>query len=671
MITLTKNFQKIIETYVGNTDYGDVYIRAYAKYTSQDIDKNQTSVTVEERVYLSVGEFTSSSGTSCYVDIAGDISYGNPNGTYYAGETTIKSHTATITHDSNGSKEISIGIGFTSTPWGWGDKWAYDSVKLPTIPRASTISCTSPYIGDTGTVIIDRKSKNFTSSVWFTFGSVTKTIVTKSSADSIPFKTQDYINELYAQIPNSRSGKGTMYCDTYSGNTKIGDTKSTEFSLYAKESDCNPSVSVTVADTNSTVTSITGSNQKFIKYLSKPKVTVQASAKNSASIKSYLINLNDGQTSNSSETTFSSIGSNTITVSAKDSREYSTSLSKTLDMVDYVKLHINSLSLARTEGTSTTVKLTCAGEWFNGSFTDTKANALTYQFQYRESGSSDWTNLTTPQPTINNNAFSWSNITLNFEFNYEKEYQFRVVVNDLLMSDNRTETIEKGQEIIAIGEDTVWVNGKLIAQNYEGNVNGRSNVTTHYNGYTTNLNSATTTGWYRFNKEATNRPDVIASWGVVVVQNDGNWFFQTAYGTFSVNGTRMAHRGYINGSWTDWEYIASGTGPVELYSNSTGTNGTVTLSKTAADYSYLEVFIKFMEGTGHIKSVKIPNPNGKAFQESFLLKESNNSASTVYFKNWAISGTSITTSTGGAWGSSGWVGDYNNIYIVKVLGYRV
>lgn len=203
-----------------------------------------------------------------------------------------------------------------------------------------------------------------------------------------------------------------------------------------------------------------------------------------------------------------------------------------------------------------------------------------------------------------------------------------------------------------------------------------ANVNDHYNGYTTNLNSATTTGWYRFNQEASNRPTTIAAWGIVVVQNDGAWVFQTAYATYTTNATRIAHRGYVNGSWTSWSYVPEGTGPISLYDNANGTTGTVTLSETSANFKYLEIF--YMKNNSYtstktIHSVKVHNPNGKKVSLVWGAVESS-SVTQVQVATKTISGTSITHNNAGyingtATSASSSM-NANEFYITKVVGYK-
>ncbi len=379
------------------------------------------------------------------------------------GYKSILSNTVRVPHNNDGTKSIEIAFSFDGKLSNW---YPYgmisQSITLPQIPRASDIACGSPYIGDTAIISIDKKASSFTNTLTYKIGTLTGIIATNTSATTVQFQTSAIADQIYSLIPNGKEIQGTIYCVTYNGSTQIGDTQSTNFNLYAKETVCKPDVTATVVDTNTSVTSITGSNTKFVKHISKPKVTVNATAKKSSSIKNYLINLNDGQTSSTKENTFSTIASNKVTVFVVDSRNYSNSKDISLDMVNYIKLHLDTISINRPEGTSSEAILNCSGAYYNGSFSDTISNTLSGSFKYRKSGVTSWTDGGSISPVISGNTFSISDLALGTLFDYEEEYQIEVTFEDKFVIEKETISLEKGQEVVAIGDDKVWVNGDLF-----------------------------------------------------------------------------------------------------------------------------------------------------------------------------------------------------------------
>lgn len=456
MATLTTSFQRLGEAYIG-TSGGSLYVRIYARYTEQDIANNRTYVYYQARSYYDRTYIQDDQGT---IGVSGTgASYQSAGCTRpTTGESVSVTTSGWVYHNNDGTKSISCAASISFPNWGWSNT-AYGSADLPRIPRASGVACSSPYIGDNAIISIDKKASSFTNTLTYKIGTLTGTIATKTSETTVQFQTSEIEDQIYALIPNVKEIKGTIYCTTYNGDTQIGDTQATEFNLYAKESVCKPDVSATVIDTNTNVTTITGSNTKFVKYISKPKVTVSATAKKSATIKSYSINLNDGQTSNLQENTFDSIGSNKVTVSATDSRGYSSSSDVELDMIDYIKLHINTISITRPEGTSNEAILNCNGAYYNGSFTDTTANTLSGSFKYRKSGETDWIDGGSITPTITDNTFKITNLSLGSSFNYEEEYQFEISFEDKFVIAKEVVSLEKGRETIFVGDNKVYIYG--------------------------------------------------------------------------------------------------------------------------------------------------------------------------------------------------------------------
>lgn len=453
-----------------NVTTSNQYISGYVEYTetlgSDYITTNKSTLTAT--LYLrrtNSYSGTPTSSTSCvltfkidgttYTQNLGTVTV--PNGGSYV---KIGSASKEITHNADGSYKTSISVTY-SMPYSnlTLSEQSSGTISLTTIPRASEVACSSPYIGDNAIISIDYKSESFTHTITYQIGTLTGTVATKTSSKTPQLITSSIASQIYSQIPNDKEIKGTIYCTTYSGDTQVGEMQSANFKLYAKESECKPTISATVVDTNEEVTTITGSNTKFVKYLSKPKVTIIATPKNSASIKSYSIDLNDGQTSNLQENTFDTIASNKITTKVVDTREYIATSDIDLDMIDYVQLHINKLELTRPEGTSNEVILNLTGVFYNGSFTDEVSNSLEANFKYKLYGANEWTNGGDITLTTENNEFKVTNLSLGEIFKYDEEYQFEITIKDKLMQVARKEPIPKGQEVWWEGEDGVGVNG--------------------------------------------------------------------------------------------------------------------------------------------------------------------------------------------------------------------
>lgn len=455
-----------------NVTTSNKYISGYVEYNetfNEDyISTNKSTLTATlylHRTNNYSGTPTSSSNCTLTFVIDGTTYPMNigtktiPNDKSYV---NIGSASKEITHNNDGSYSTSISVSY-NMPYSNLSISNQNSgtIYLTTIPRASSIACSSPYIGDNAIISIDKKSSSFTHTLTYKIGTLTGTIATKTSSTTLQLNTSEISDQIYTLIPNDKEIQGTIYCTTYSGDTQIGDTKSTTFNLYAKESACKPDVSATIVDTNTSVTNIT---DKFIKYISKPKVTINATAKNSATIANYSINLNDGQNSNLQENTFDTIGSNKITVNVTDSRgykAYENGLDYELDMIDYIKLHVNKFLTTRPEGTSNEVIINLAGVWYNGNFSTTKPNTLSASYQYKNANDAEWTTGGSLTLSIAGNTFKIENLSLGTIFDYNEEYVFKFSISDLLMTITETMQVPKGQEVWWESEDGIGVNGNI------------------------------------------------------------------------------------------------------------------------------------------------------------------------------------------------------------------
>lgn len=373
---------------------------------------------------------------------------------------------ADIVHNSDGNKTAYASFKWVSGHSRVGTIIGSASKVLTTIPRTSSVSCSSFNIGDATTIVISRASDSFTHTVTWAFGNASGTIATKTSATTIGATIP--ASSLYAQIPNAKSGVGTITCQTYSGDTLIG-TSTCNFTAYAKESECIPTVSASIVDTNDTTISLTGSNTKFIKGFSNAKVTISATAKNSASISSYLTSCGDGRTSSTAVTQFNNINSKYISVKATDSRGYSKSVDYTLDWIEYIRLAFTSITVKRTESTADKANMTIKGNYFNNSFGNV-SNSLVLKYRYKE-GTGEYTDWTTLTPTITDNTFTYTELLENLDHN--KEYTFEFMIDDQLMTVYSDPVVlTKGIPVLRVGKDYVDINGdKAITEKQLNNIN--------------------------------------------------------------------------------------------------------------------------------------------------------------------------------------------------------
>lgn len=367
---------------------------------------------------------------------------------------TFASAVLKIAHTPDGSKSFTIS-GFSGWIYASGNTYASSQTfTLPTIPRASSVSCSTANIGSNATITINRASTSFTHTLTYSFGSLSGTIATKTSSTNISWTIP---TTFYGQIPNSKSGTGTITCDTYSGSTLIG-SKSTSFTATVSESASKPTLSPTAVDSNNTTTALTGDSSKFIKYYSNASVATGAQARNSATLKSQKITCG-AKSITSASGTINAVESGSFTFSATDSRGYTTTQTLNKTLIEYIKLTCSLNAGAPTTAGVATLKI--SGNYWNGTFGKV-ANTLTVQYRYKAQGGS-YGSWTTVSATKSNNTY---NATATISgLNYQTTYVFQARAVDKLATINTDEQARRTTPIFDWSKNDFNVNGTLKVNN--------------------------------------------------------------------------------------------------------------------------------------------------------------------------------------------------------------
>lgn len=175
----------------------------------------------------------------------------------------------------------------------------------------------------------------------------------------------------------------------------------------------------------------------------------------------------------------------------------------------------------------------------------------------------------------------------------------------------------------------------------------------------------------------------------IPVINDGEFQYTTRYmpntkthSQYNTEQDRLAtlnmlswwNGAYNSGNNSNLTYCHQGTiqaKPISLYDNSSGSNGSITLSQSAANFTYLEIYYRSNDSV--FSCTKVFSPNGKT---ASLIVSFPYSSNIAYQKNKSIkiNGTSITNVAY----SETWIdasgkcdaSNSNNIHITKVVGYK-
>lgn len=363
-----------------------------------------------------------------------------------------------IQHNDDGKKSVS---------WSWhiatgtsvlGTLSDSGTRTLTTIPRASDITASNADIGSSTIIVINKKASSFTTTIDYKFENETSwtNIVTKTSNTTYGWTLPE---SFYNQIPNKKYGVVTLRAITYDGGTKIGE-KTTTFNAFANEELCKPVISnIGAIDTCEATVLLTNNNTKFIKYESAPMLSWDVSAKNGASIISQKIN---GVEVVSPYSPLNWSDSYKLTVT--DSRGYQTTYDFNLSTIDYFYPQITASGKRKTS-TSSNIILNVSGKFFNGYFSDTNKNTVTFKCNYKKKDDTVW-NTTTLTPTINaDGTFTLTDFDLGEICDYKYSWQFSITVTDKITPQSSNFPITKGDPVyywyVTEGINYFKVNGEI------------------------------------------------------------------------------------------------------------------------------------------------------------------------------------------------------------------
>lgn len=657
--------------------YSGIIHGEYSKYTrlrinytvSQEESTAVSTITMDLYAERSKGSEQYNNTGKAYYNLTGK---GNTNMNFSWAASSLElylgSSSTTVQHNDDGTASVTLsGYWYTGRA---GSNYIPEAISisqnitLQTIPRASSVSGGSGNIGEKTTISISRASAKFTHTLKYAFGNLSGTIatgVTTSYEWTLP-------TSFYSQIPNAKVGEGAISCDTYNGNTLIG-TKSVKFYATAPESSCRPTVSATIKDTNSTTIALTGNSSKLVKYKSTAQLVISSTVKNSSTISSVTVNGINVGTNSSITLNYSNVSADSFTIVTTDSRGYTnTSYVLTPSFVNYVPLTVNA-RFFRPQPTTGEVQLTYSGNYFNGSF-GSSSNTLSITWKYKETTASSYTTGGTITPTLSGNTISSKTISLGTIFNYQKSYDFQLIAVDKLTNTTVNTVISVGLPVFNWGKDFFNVNGKLTAEKVDAS---NLPVATAITG----ISFDDVASGQKLNKSFIGTVQVNDVWyNLINIRHRNGYDDGIDYGLQIRNEltdpkSRLYLRSNFGGNWSEWEAVYTAK---SLYDNASGSNGGITLSESAGNFLYLEVFYSTNRGNQlSFSSQKIYNPNGRDINLNAVVKDAGQDVMYMESSLYNIGGVSMVWRTKGSShnyaNSVGYYSD-NTIYIFKVVGYR-
>lgn len=417
-------------------------IHVYADETTVDTANNRSYISTELWI---LGSSYSAYNVDC--NVTGANGYTNSHLTAN-GWVQLVSGGFWAPHNADGTGSATVGSYYSS---GYGNMpYGEFTLTLTKIARASqpsinTYPNNSPDItAGTACTIHMNKQANFTHTVKYSFGKKSGTIAT-GVVDNCSWTPP---TSLLDQITTATVGYGGIMVETYSGSTKIGETKTCNFNLHIPNNS-EPTVgAITLTEQHAGVKAKNAN--VTVQQISKKLVSVPVSAKYSASIKKVTC---DGVALSNNNGTYTGYISNksngTYKVTVTDSRGLQSSNAATQTFYEYAKPFITA-TLKRESETSAKGALSVSG-----SYSTILSNTIRMAIRRN-----DDTYSTSVYPTLSNGTISYSKSYT--DLNYVQSFTVKVKATDGFgESVEVTAVLGVGQYALWMGKYNVKVGGKL------------------------------------------------------------------------------------------------------------------------------------------------------------------------------------------------------------------
>ncbi|MBM7154174.1 hypothetical protein JO388_07785 [Streptococcus suis] len=498
-----------------------LHLNVYIDQASQNIPSNSSTVNWRVTVSRTGNYYTYNQlgDSTLVVTIDGvQVHSSSPRWATSGEEVQLASGSRTISHNADGSKVVSISADFNPNNGIHGRIITSGSLGLTTIPRSSSVGVSSGVIGSALTININRQSSSFKHTVRYVWGNKSGTIATNVDTSTTWTIPLDFAND----IPNSTSGTGTIYVDTYSGSTKTG-TQSTTFTASVPDS-IKPSLTgFTLVDGNTAARTLIPGEQQFVQIVSNIAVHFgQATGAYGSTITSYhaeIVGKNQSTSQNGGSLGIMNYhGQVTIRARVTDSRgRTSNTIERTVTVLEYFAPAFN-FGIERSGATSSTFSILRNARIAPLTVGGSQRNTMTLTFRVAPADSNNYTIDNGPASGTFTTLASLTNSLANLSGTYSSDKSWDVIgiLEDKFTRSEfkikvSTEAVvfsyEKGNRF-AVGKivDTnlpkgsiestggYYLNGKQIQQHQLTNVEGNTiyayntDVNTHVNNGTRWIN---------------------------------------------------------------------------------------------------------------------------------------------------------------------------------------
>ena len=548
---------------------GSLYLNLYVDQARQDISANTSTVNWRITVSRTGAYYTHNhqGDSTLSLNLDGqNVHYSYPTWETSGEEYTLASGSSTISHNADGTKTLPISCTFNPNNGLHGTITVSASLSLTTIPRSSSVSVGAGVIGSAVTININRQSSSFKHTVRYAWAGKSGTIATNvdtSTSWTIPL---DFAND----IPNSASGTGTIYVDTYSGSTKTG-TQSTTFTASVP-ANLKPTFSgITLSDLNGAAQNLIPNPDTFIQVISNIKVAFNGAVGSyGSSITGYyaeIVGKNQSTSSNGGSLGIMNYhGTIKIRASVSDSRgRWSDTREVSVTVLEYFAPAL-SFSIARTGSTSSTLTTTRNAKIAPLTVSGSQKNSMSLTFKVARLGTTNFQVDTGPATgswtSISNLVNSQANLAGNYLANQSwvvlgtledkftrTEFMVNVPTESVVLSYDRSGVgVNKIRERGALDvKGDIYANDQPIQQHQLTRNNGISILTKE------SLDNVLKNGMY-YSHSAPDRPRNQNGWLLVQVYDDAQYVVQT-YWTATTETMLVRYR--MDNRWGDWKEFAT------------------------------------------------------------------------------------------------------------------
>ena len=548
---------------------GSLYLNVYVEQGSQSITANTSIVNWRMTVSRTGAYYTHNhqGDSTLSLNLDGrNVHYSYPTWETSGEEYTLASGSSTISHNADGTKTLPVSCTFNPNNGLHGTITVSASLSLTTIPRSSSVSVSAGVIGSAVTININRQSSSFKHTVRYSWAGKSGTIATNVDTSTTWTLPLDFAND----IPNSASGTGTVFVDTYSGSTKTG-TQSTTLTASVPANVKPTFTGISLSDLNGAAQNLIPNGNTFIQVISNIKVAFNGAVGSyGSSITGYyaeIVGKNQSTSSNGGSLGIMNYhGTIKIRASVSDSRgRWSDAREVSVTVLEYFAPAL-SFSIARTGSTSSTLTATRNAKIAPLTVSGSQKNTMTLTFKVARLGTTNFQVDTGPATgswtSISNLVNSQANLAGNYLAN-----QSWVVIGTLEDKFTRTEfMVNVPTESVVLSYDRSGVGVNKIreqgALDVKGNIYADNKPIQQYQLTDNNgcgklikqdFNSMKDTGFWWIDGTSPNNP--FGAWGMLEVFRP-NPNSQECIQRFTTSFGYMAVRenGFDN-VWRPWRYL--------------------------------------------------------------------------------------------------------------------